>query len=97
MVIDFDSNMSGAPDRTWMVILPAGDHALLITCGAPQSSFEQVAPLFKNAIGSITIAESHSSFHLPSWVVVVVIALIARALFGVISKKSAPPPPTPAQ
>jgi hypothetical protein len=87
MVIDFDSNMSGAPDRTWMVILPAGNHALLITCGAPQSSFEQVAPLFKNAIGSITIAESHSSFHLPTWIIVVVIALLARTLFRVMSQK----------
>lgn len=97
MVIDFDSNMSGSPDRTWMVILPAGDHALLVTCGAPQSSFEKVAPLFRQAIGSITTGASHSFFNLPSWVFVVVIALIARALYGIISKKSATPPPTPAQ
>jgi hypothetical protein len=56
LVADFVSNRQEASMRQWQVILPAGNHTLVVTCTAPQSSFDEVTPVFTTAIESMTIS-----------------------------------------
>jgi hypothetical protein len=66
LVGDMEWSMDGPLLRQWIVMLPAGRHTLIVTCSAPQSSFDEVAPMFTKAIETMTYSNvAGSTFDMP--------------------------------
>ena len=78
LVADIESSITGSPTRQWQVMLPAGSHTLIVTCTAPRSSFDEVAPVFTKAIESMT----YSTFEFPPWLRNALIGAIIGGLIG---------------
>jgi hypothetical protein len=83
LVADAEWSMAGASLRQWQVILPAGSHTIIVTCTAPQSSFDEVAPVFTKAIESMTYSNvTTSTFEMPVWLRDAVIGAAIGGLIG---------------
>jgi hypothetical protein len=78
LVADTESNLAGSPVRQWQVMLPTGSDTLIVTCTAPRSSFDDVAPTFTKAIESM----QYSNFEVPAWLRDVLIGAILGGLIG---------------
>ena len=79
LVANVEWQGAGSPMQQWQVMLLAESHTLIVTCTAPQSSFEEVRPLFTKAIESMKF----SNFEWAVWLQVAFIGALIVVLYWV--------------
>jgi hypothetical protein len=61
LVADMEWSISGSSVHQWQVLMPASNQTFIVTCTAPPSDFEALAPVFTHALDSMTYSSGGAS------------------------------------